>query len=676
MNNFEKNYMLCMKTLIKKLTLALSVLMFATGAHAGVGHLLPKPKIVEVKSGQKPFSLKGDVVLTDPIDCLLLREFLTGNGCRLSSKGRQVTVEIVDSIPGAFNHQLPEYPDEAYSLSVGPKSIIIKALTPVGVIRATQTLMQMAEGRKDKTLEPVSITDWPAFKLRGFMHDVGRSYITPDELVKEIELFGRFKINTFHWHLTENQAWRFAVDAYPQLTSTESMTRYPGKFYTREDIKRVTDAAAKYGVTVIPEVDMPGHSAAFERAMGFEMQTPQGKEVLKKVLEELAEAFPQSPYLHIGGDEKRITDSTFLPTMTAKVHDLGRKVVCWNPIYGVRITPADGFDMTQMWGTAGKKVSGIPNIDCRYNYTNHFDVFADPVGIYKNSIYYSPQGTPEIAGTISCPWNDRKLPEQKEIVNQNGTIANTLASAERAWMGGGKDYIENGGTTLPLEGEEFEEFADFERRLLFHKDHSLSGEPIPYVRQTDVRWMITDPVALDADSASAFANVREARGAGIYLRHTWGPIIPTFYGKDYGKGLKAYAYTYVYSPKDQDAGALIEFQNYSRSEPDVAPDNGEWDRKGSRVWLNDTELKPAPWVNAGKKITNEVDLANENFSARPPLPVRLKKGWNKVMLKLPYVDTPGIRLNKWMFTFVLTDPDGKHALDGIIYSPTKEKIGK
>ena len=108
----------------------------------------------------------------------------------------------------------------------------------------------------------------------------------------------------------------------------------------------------------------------------------------------------------------------------------------------------------------------------------------------------------------------------------------------------------------------------------------------------------------------------------------------------------------------------------------MAPDNGEWDRKGSRVWLNDTELKPAPWVNAGKKITNEVDLANENFSARPPLPVRLKKGWNKVMLKLPYVDTPGIRLNKWMFTFVLTDPDGKHALDGIIYSPTKEKIGK
>ena len=82
------------------------------------------------------------------------------------------------------------------------------------------------------------------------MHDVGRSYITPDELVKEIELFGRFKINTFHWHLTENQAWRFAVDAYPQLTSAESMTRYPGKFYTREDIKRVTDAAAKYGVTV------------------------------------------------------------------------------------------------------------------------------------------------------------------------------------------------------------------------------------------------------------------------------------------------------------------------------------------------------------------------------------------------------------------------------------------
>lgn len=654
----------------------IAAVVMTLSATAKVEHILPKPKRVEQVSGMRPFRLKGSISLTDPTGCVVLKEFFIRSGCRFSLSGRPVEVVLVDSIAGAFNHPLPEFPDEAYRITVTSDAIKIEAATATGVIRAARTLEQMAEGYGEKPgaarLEAVTVTDWPAFKLRGFMHDTGRSFVSADEIAKEIELLSRFKINTFHWHLTENQAWRFAVDAFPQLTAAESMTRHPGKYYTKQDIRRVVEVAERCGVTLIPEIDMPGHSAAFERALGFEMQTPRGKEVLKKVLEEVAEAFPHSPYLHIGADEKTITDSTFLREMTENVHRLGRKVICWNPIRGVRITPEAGFDMTQMWSTAGRKVAGIPNIDCRYNYTNHFDVFADLVGIYKSSIYYSPQGTAEIAGTISCPWNDRKLPDEKEIVNQNNIIANAIASAERAWMGGGRAYIEEGGTTLPNAGAELEEFADFERRLLFHKDHSLRDEPVPYVRQTHVRWMITDPVPVDADSASAFRSQRPATGAGIYLRHTWGPIVPTFYGKDYSVGHKAYAYTYVYSPRAQEAGAIIEFQNYSRSEPDAAPDNGKWDRKGSRIWLNDSELLPLPWANAGRSITNETELANENFPARKPLPVRLRKGWNKVMIKLPYVPTPGIRLNKWLFTFVLTDLSGRHALPGLVYSPTMD----
>ena len=127
----------------------------------------------------------------------------------------------------------------------------------------------------------------------------------------------------------------------------------------------------------------------------------------------MAEVFADAPYIHIGADEKTITDNTFLPTMTAKVHELGKKVVCWNPISGVSISANSGFDMTQMWSTSGRVISGMPNIDCRYNYTNHFDVFADLVGIYKSSIYYSDRGTDEIAGTISAPWNDRKPRHRK-----------------------------------------------------------------------------------------------------------------------------------------------------------------------------------------------------------------------------------------------------------------------
>ncbi|MBQ5627276.1 MAG: hypothetical protein IIU97_04115, partial [Bacteroidaceae bacterium] len=102
-----------------------------------------------------------------------------------------------------------------------------------------------------------------------------------------------------------------------------------------------------------------------------------------------------------------------------------------------------------------------------------------------------------------------------------------------------------------------------------------------------------------------------------------------------------------------------------------APDAGKWDRKGSRIWLNDTEILPPTWDNTGVGINNEVDLKNENFTARKPIQVTLQEGWNKVFIKLPYVGASGVRLNKWMFTFVLTDLEGKNAVDGLIYSPSK-----
>ena len=131
----------------------------------------------------------------------------------------------------------------------------------------------------------------------------------------------------------------------------------------------------------------------------------------------------------------------------------------------------------------------------------------------------------------------------------------------------------------------------------------------------------------------------------------------------------AYAWTYVYSPTAQTAGALIEFQNYSRSENDKAPDAGNWDRKGSRIWVNDEEVAPPTWTNSSVTINSEVDLGNENFPARNPISINLREGWNKILLKLPYVNASNIRLNKWMFTFVLTDASGRHALDNITYSP-------
>lgn len=631
------------------------ILAFATHrCYAGTQHLLPRVKVYEELEGAG-FALHRPVTVIDPSRCALLAEMTQTHPS--ATEGGAIVVELVDSIAGAFNHRLYGFPDEAYSMTIGRDSIRIAALTPTGVTCAAQTLAQLA--LECDSLAPARIVDWPAFKLRGFMHDVGRSFISPDALKAQLRLLSQFKVNTFHWHLTENQAWRFEVKAYPQLTSAESMKRFPGMFYSQDDCCEIVAEAAKYGIIVIPEIDMPGHSDAFTRALGFDMQSPEGKDALLRILEEVVEVFADSPYIHIGADEKAITDPDFLDTMIDKLHSLGKKVVCWNPIHGV--DPSDhAFDMTQMWSTAGKKVDGVPNIDCRYNYINHFDVFADLPGIYLSNIYYEQTGTDEVAGTITAIWNDRKMPCQDDIIRQNNFYANVLASAERAWTGGGNSYIEQHGANLPVDGPEFEEFADWERRFLLHKNLTLKDVPIPYVRQTNVKWHVWDG-----------QSCTPAAGAGVYLRHPWGKNVPGLF-VDPPMGQTAYAYTYIYSPKEQELGALIEFHNYSRSEKDAPPYPGQWDRRGSRIWLNGAELPAPEWLNSGKTVSNEDYLLNENFTARPPLRVKLNKGWNEVIVMLPHRHADGVRLDKWMWTFVLTDISGRDAASGLIYSPRKE----
>ena len=388
----------------------------------------------------------------------------------------------------------------------------------------------------------------------------------------------------------------------------------------------------------------------------------------------------------------------------------GKKVEIWNPINGVGQNALNAT-YAQMWGTRGYLASGKANIDSRYNYTNHFDVFADLVGIYKSSIYYSEKGNPEVAGAVSGCWNDRKVADEKAIMAQNNVWANVIATAERAWIGGGKQYIDNatntpaaykanpygGGVMLPNSGEEYEEFKSWEERFLFHKANSLKGEPIPYVKQTNVRWRITDAfpnggsetAAFGPESAGVTASTdllpevfnhdgktyytSMATGAGIYLAHTWGNSIINAYYSNPQYNHTAYAWTYVYSDKEQTVGAQIEFQNYSRSEQDGAAAEGKWDHFGSKIWINGVEIAAPTWDNTGVSISSkEVELKNENFPGRKPIEVTLKQGWNKVFLKLPYFNK-GYRLKKWMFTCVFTDTEGVNAVEGLIYSPNQCK---
>lgn len=676
---------------ILRFVICLVTCLSAYPLQAKTEHLLPRPQRIE-QTGGAPFSLARAVRIVSAQKTPALQRFVQENAASLTTEAAAPAIKVnrVTRIVGAFDHELYGFDNEAYTLTIASDEVVIEAVTETGIIRAVQTLTQLAEGYEGaKALEACTITDWPAFKLRGIMHDVGRSFISVSEIKKHIDLLSRFKINVFHWHMTENQAWRFEVKKFPQLTSAASMTRFPGQYYTQAQCREVVEYAKERGVMVIPEIDMPGHSEAFVRAMGHDMQTDQGVQELQLILEEVADVFKETPYIHFGGDEHNITYPGFLNIITNKIHSLGKKAIAWNPLRNKGIDASTGVDMTQMWSTSGRVIKGMPNIDCRYNYTNHFDVFADLVGIYRSNICYESQGTAEVAGFIQAYWNDRKMPDERDIINQNNFYANALASAERAWIGGGKQYIEEGGAVLPNSGEEYDEFLSWETRFLFHKAHSLKNEPIPYVKQTNVRWTITEPFPNNGDVNTVFPPETEgvkdsytfngktyttgrATGAGIYLNHTWS-YVPGFF-RNCLTNHTVYAWTYIYSPVAQEVGALIEFQNYSRSEADLAPDHGKWDREESKIWLNDRLISAPAFANAGKSINRETNLLDENFPARKPVIVQLKRGWNKVFIKRPHLSEQkanGVRLNKWMFTFVITDKEGRNALDGLIYSPSK-----
>ena len=643
--------------------------------------LLPKPQLY--KDTGKNFTM-GKVKLSTPVLRPEWEVFIMNAGGEIVEHSSSVIeVELVPSIEEARLNGA-----EAYRLSVSNKRIKIEAVTEQGVYWAMQTLRQLERKKgKRSSVAGCEIVDWPAFRIRGFMQDVGRSYISMEELKREIEILSRFKINVFHWHLTENQAWRLESKIFPMLNDSVNTIRMPGKYYTLEEARDLVDFCKKHQVLLIPEIDMPGHSAAFVRAFRHDMQSPEGMKILKLLLDEVCETF-DVPYLHIGTDEVEFTNPHFVPEIVAYVRSKGKKVISWNP--GWHYKPGE-IDMTHLWSYRGKAQPGIPAIDPKFHYLNHFDVFGDIVALYNSRIYDQAEGSEDIAGTILALWHDRLIDNEWNLVIENGLYPNMLAIAERAWRGGGTEYFDGLGTILPPEDTEaFKEFADFEKRMLWHKEHTFKGYPFAYVKQTNVKWNITDAFPNGGDMDKVFPpeqelkdtyhyngntyGVRQAIGAGIYLRHVWGDMVPAFYA-DPKENHTAYAYTWVYSPKDQEVGLWAEFQNYSRSEMDLAPLPDKWDYKGSRIWINDREILPPVWTATHKVKSYEVPLGNENCVGRVPLAVHLNKGWNKVFLKLPIgkFKMAETRLVKWMFTAVFVTPDGERAVEGLIYSPDKQK---
>jgi len=648
-----------MNLLAKKWLLLILISLFTGGITypapaSGKPSLIPAPKI---------------------INCTAEKFRVLQSGLYDDQRIRKVTVPAIGEV--RLNM------DEAYRVIVRTDSVLIYATGDEGFFRADATLRQLtgrdAEG---DFIQGCSIIDWPAFRIRGFMHDCGRSFIPLSELKREVEILSSFKINTFHWHLTEDLAWRLASDIVPELTAPDVTHRDNHGYYTREEVKDFVRFCGDHFVEVIPEIDMPGHSAAFTRATGHSMQSEEGRKILGQLLREACNLF-EGTYFHIGTDEVNITSPDFVPEMMAVVRECGKEVIGWLPG-----APMDPGALRQLWADVSLP-QNTPVIDSRYRYLNHTDYSADLFSIYNSRMCDAEQGSDLLAGGICCIWNDRKPSSVEDMLVSNAFYPTMLAFAERSWTGGGDD-IKSRGVRMGLPGDPaFERFREFEARMMSLKDRFLNDVPFPYLPQTGILWNISSqyPNHGDPDFSApfekdlvtnpdkvpaAYERFRPAAGAAVYLRHTWGDKVPAFY-PDPVPDRTAYAWTWIYSPSEQKAGLHFSTHNYGRSELDLAPPEGGWDYKRSRVWLNGELVSPPAWNNKGVKPDHETPYANENMWSRPPVGISLRKGWNSLVIKLPVgrFSIPETRLVKWMFTAMIVTPDGSGQPEGLVWSPDK-----
>ncbi|HMX83711.1 MAG TPA: family 20 glycosylhydrolase, partial [Saprospiraceae bacterium] len=249
------------------------------------GSLVPLPVSLTEKKGNSTLSGSVSIFCNEPslFDALQLfsSQLALTSGIKSGKTANQQQADII-----ILKQQ--DYKSEQYSLNISPDKIVIKAATPQGVFYAGQTLMQLCPpeifGNKKSIMGKIElpcmeIKDYPRFQYRGMHLDVCRHFFPKEFVMKYIDFIAMHKMNYFHFHLTDDQGWRIEIKKYPKLTEIGSKRKGTligsysdvphrfdtiayGGYYTQDDIRQIVDYAAKRYVTVIPEIEMPGHAMA------------------------------------------------------------------------------------------------------------------------------------------------------------------------------------------------------------------------------------------------------------------------------------------------------------------------------------------------------------------------------------------------------------------------------
>jgi hexosaminidase len=362
--------------------------------------IIPNPLSVSYEAGSFTLRKNTKIVLRDEgsaVSAIVLNEYLSKKyGFKLKVVKNTKTKNAIVFYPVAIDPtggKVDEIKSEKYSLHIRPHQISIGG-TWTGHYYAIQSLLQMlpAEFDKEAIVPALTIVDSPRFPYRGMHLDVARHFQPVEFVKKYIDLLAQYKFNYFHWHLTDDQGWRIEIKKYPQLTEIGSKrpethlgaytTTFKGDgipvegFYTQEQIKDVVAYAKARYITIIPEIEMPGHVSAALAAYpqfgckenyNYKVQMTWGTfpevfcpteatfKFLEDVLDETIKLFPDSPYIHVGGDEvmkdhwkesefvqdlmkrenlkdEHEVQSYFIRRMEKFVNSRGKKIIGWDEI--------------------------------------------------------------------------------------------------------------------------------------------------------------------------------------------------------------------------------------------------------------------------------------------------------------------------------------------------------
>lgn len=411
--------------------------------------IVPLPQSVEVGNGSFNWN-KDTRILFSPNDGLEFEaKFLQARILELTGVKLQISHKSKDA-KGAIRlvFRKGAHPGE-HHIRIDRSGVEMSANTPEGIFNGIQSLLQLIHGnyiQDNATRLPFcEINDAPNFQWRGMHLDVCRHFFSPDEVKRYIDYLALYKMNTFHWHLTEDQGWRIEIKKYPKLTEigawrngsmvghygdqTYDSVGYGG-YYTQEQIKEIVAYAAERHITVVPEIEMPGHALAALTAYPvlscsggpFEVGKSWGVfddvycagnddvfTFLENVLDEVVALFP-STYIHIGGDEcpkkrwkecakcqQRITDeglkdehelqSYFIQRMERYLNGKGKKIIGWDEILEGGLAPNAavmswrGEEGGIAAATQDHFVVMSPGSPCYFDHFQHPDKENEPIAI-------------------------------------------------------------------------------------------------------------------------------------------------------------------------------------------------------------------------------------------------------------------------------------------------------